>query len=671
MRHCAGGVSRPHYVGYAYGLYLYGYLYRPTEAVAGFTNPLTMEVVMKSHASNQVSLAHLVYRDACARCVAVQPDLRDEMTISSRVLHEGISFLTIALPIFGKDFERSLSEGCIGPTTFQSFRKVGRIPAFLQGIVSHVFDRGTGKLLDKTLLDVECVGAVRQIAYCFKKLELDCTEERVQAALDGFVRTERDLSEAIIQDEDTANFLAVSNLLWDIFTDVNVFELVPSHGPGATVEGVCGNAKYSWERWHERLEQYFPLLDTAYTLGGCFSRELENVTFVRVEDEAPVKVTCVPKTQKGPRIIAIEPCCMQYTQQSVRKELYDLIERSPLSAGHVNFRDQSVNRDLAMSASRDGRLATIDLSDASDRVLCDLAIRMFDCNPDLQGAILSCRSTHAKLPDGTIIGPLKKFASMGSALCFPVEAMYFYTICVVALIKAHNLPVTRRNIRRVSRDVYVYGDDILVPSTYATIVVDYLQKYHCKVNMLKSYWSGSFRESCGMDAYDGVEVTPTYIKCLHPDNKRQARELISWVETANFFYVKGYVNTSLYMFNIVERILGELPVVHENSPALGRILQAPLSTGKWNKALQRSEVRAWTAEPIRRTDRIGGYGALMKCLLIQRQQPETVNYITDTPRRTEGVSTPLTRERVQVSDHLKRSALHGAVTLKRRWVPVN
>lgn len=645
---------------------------------------------MKSHVRSQLELALHVYRDAYARCAAIKPSKRDEMTISSRVSDEGISFLTLTLPRLGKDIEKCLANGVIDSTCFRSFKKHGAIPAFLQGMLSRVFDRVTGRILNEAVLDVSCIEGLRQITRTFKKLEMDCTQNRVRSTLDSFLQDERDLSEAKFLDEDIAIFCEVSTVLWDCLSDIQVRELFPKHGPGATSESISGNQKYVWKFWHDRLEPYFPLLDTAYTLGCYGSMEFENVTIVPEDAETPGRVVPVNKDQEGPRVIVLEPCCNQYTQQGLRSELYKRIEDSELSSGHVNFTDQGINRKLALTSSLTGELATIDLKGASDRVYHDLAIEMFNCNPDLKGAILACRSTHVKMPDGTVIGPLRKFASMGSALCFPVEAMYFYTICVVALLRGQNRPVTRSEIYKLSRNVYVYGDDILVPAKWAAVVVDHLQKYHCKVNMSKSFWTGKFRESCGMDAYDGLEITPTYIRHLRPNSKRQAKDVVSWVKTANLFAKRGYVATSSYMFDVCEKILGTLPTVDERSSALGRVrqYQGTLPSGennksRWNPDTHCQEIMAWIAAPVRCTDELGGYGALMKSLLKLNGKPVgipdytqqlgvavnrvsksiPVVYLKDFELREEFIygDAPL-------EDDLQRSARHGAVTLKRRWV---
>jgi len=614
---------------------------------------------MKSNVSDYLELVQTIYIDGCAKCIADVSDLRDLETIRSRVKKEGISFLTITLPQFSRDFERSLALGFVDSTCFRSFRKHGSIPAFLQGMTSRIFDLETGRIIDdKVNIDERdvptIIEVVRQICLTFKKLELECTSARTSSALSNFIAIERSFSMFLLPKEDREKFSLVSSVLWDnLVCTICVEQLTPRHGSGATADRISGNQKYDWRKWHDRLEPYFPLIGYAFPIGiACHLEELEKVTIVSKDKEQPVRVIPVPKTLKGPRIIAIEPACMQYAQQGIRSELYNSIESYWLTRGHVNFRDQSVNQRLAIEASTTGQLATIDLSDASDRVPHDLAMEMFRSNPDLRDAIDSCRSTSAKMPDGLVIGPLFKFASMGSALCFPIEAMYFYTICVMALLCENNLPVSHSNCFKVSRDIYVYGDDIIVPTTNAMVVLEYLQKYNCKVNTSKTFWSGNFRESCGIDAYRGEEVTPTYLGMECPKNKQQSDRLISWTATANLFYKRGYWRTAQFLFSKVERILGPLPYVAEDSPVLGRsTFQDFRSIERWNKNLQRFEVKGWMPVSVYRTDKLSGYPALMKSFL-DLDRLINLSFVRDV-------------------QHLERSALHHAVALKRGWVPAS
>jgi len=617
----------------------------------------------KSVRSDLLEVALCIYNDACASCLADVSDSRDVLTLTSRVEKEGLSFLTITLPSFCKDFERSLSIGYIDSSLFRNFRKTGAIPAFLQGMLSLIFDRETGSIYDDKILFASnvvstIVASVRQICLAFKKVELACTSSRTSATFENFIAIEQSFDLFSLPREDQDFFLLVSSVLWGrMLGDLRPDMLVPRHGPGATAEGISGNQKFLPQRWHERLEPYFPFLGNAFPIGAFESEEFEKVTFVCQDEEQPVWVIPVPKTLKGPRIIAIEPVCMQYTQQAVLTSLVKRIESFFLTKGHVNFRDQSVNQNLAISSSIDGQFATIDLSDASDRVPHGLALAMFDSNPDLRDLIDSCRSRYAKMPDGRIIGPLRKFASMGSALCFPVESMYFYTICVAALLRAHNLPVSERNAFFVSRQIYVYGDDLVVPCGLASTVLDYLQRYNCKVNTSKSFYSGRFRESCGVDAFNGTLVSPVYINTVKPEDRRQVREILSWVATARHFEKKSYRMTSSLLFQKVEKILGTLPQLPDESPGLGRVHFSYDSTPKrWSAVLQRFEIKAWCTRPVFRTDKLVGYAALNKSLLGLEQKPEILNFSNSCSLSIDKLS-------------LERSALYGAVALQRRWIP--
>jgi hypothetical protein len=524
-------------------------------------------------------------------------------------------------------------------------------------MLSQLFNRETGRIYDKEKLEAVqasvIIEATRQFCLTFKKMELPCSPQRVAKTLHSYVETERSFAEFYLPTADHERFAQVSAVLWDnMLGHLRLDMLVPRHGPGITSDRTMGNQKYVWKYWHERLEPYFPVLDSAYSISAFDDGVLEKVAFLSAEQEPPVKVVTVPKTLKGPRIIAMESPCMQYTQQAIRSLLYETIENSDLTSGHVNFRDQTVNQELALMSSLTGQYATIDLKDASDRVPRELALEMFRGNPDLRDAIDACRTNSAVLPNGQVIAPLAKFASMGSALCFPIEAMYFYTICVMALLELQNLPVSHRNAYLVSRDVFVYGDDIMVPTQYAISVIDCLQKYNCKVNAAKTFLSGSFRESCGMDAYAGECVTPTYLRNDVPNNRRQAKELISWVATGNLFYKRGYWRTAQFILHKCEQSLGPLPYVSDVSPALGRVsFLGYRSADRWDGHTQSLQVRAWVPGAVYRSDRIDGYSALQKSFL----QPHYHGFTCDI---------------VEVDPlNLERFALYGAVTLQRRGVP--
>jgi hypothetical protein len=240
--------------------------------------------------SDLLEVTQAIYLDACASCLANVSDLRDLKTIRSRVKDEGVSFLTITLPQFARDFERSLANGQIDAMAFRNFRKVRGIPAFLSGILRHIFDLETGRIHDELPTDSDTVArlvdSVRQICLAFKKMELECTPARTYAAFEGFIAIEQSFDMFSLPEEELQYFDLVSSVLWDdMLGDLRLDMLLPRHGPGATAERISGNQKFIWQRWHERLELYFPFFGNAVPLGCALESGFEDVSFISQELE--------------------------------------------------------------------------------------------------------------------------------------------------------------------------------------------------------------------------------------------------------------------------------------------------------------------------------------------------------------------------------------------------
>lgn len=582
---------------------------------------------MKSHAKFRI-LCRKIFLDFTARCATEEVEFeRDLKTIESRLEHEGLSFLTITLPNFCQGIERSLEEGKVTHGNFPGWKFTKSLPSFLKGLTSAVFDLATGTvLMDPCPISLE---HIRQLTLMFKKILVDCTPDRVTKSLKDFIKTEHDLQSTMLNPDSLETFIKVSKLLWgNMFSDFKSDDLLPKHGPGSTEERIYGNRKYVHRTWTERLQPFFP-----YDSYACFNVEhaiesVDSVSFLALEEEKPVRVIPVPKTLKGPRIIAIEPVCMQYTQQAVSGYIIPKIEKHYITSGHINFSDQNVNKCLAISSSKDRKLASLDLSSASDRVPLSLVLEMLK-STEISEWILASRSRRAKVLGEVIT--LSKFASMGSALCFPIEAMYFFTVILSALLDKYKLPVTLRNIYKMSRNVYVYGDDLFVPTDEVDFVTETLTSFYCKVNVHKSFWKSNFRESCGMDVYNGHNVTPIYVRRIPPSNKGSVNEIISWVSTSNLFYKRGYWHTASFMKDCVETIMGNLPIVHETSPSLGFVSYTKCYTvNRYNKRLHRPEVLGHVVVPVYRTDKLHGYNAMVKWIL-SRNCPTKIDY-TKTPR---------------------------------------
>jgi len=520
----------------------------------------------------------------------------------------------------------------------------------------------------RTKADPDCVFAIRQICLFAKKLKLPCTRAREKAAESAFVQCESDLRSHVQVGNLADIFDSVSRIVWsDILSGGNpINEYIPKHGPGTTEEGLRGNRKYRFPSWPLRLDREFPFVQFGIGSISNFPSGLDDhpVRMTSTRDETPVRVVFVPKTQKTPRVIAIEPVCMQYMQQAIATWLVPRIELlGAYTSGHVNFRDQSVNAKMALSSSKDGKFATLDMSEASDRVSSRLVWRMLSICPEFRRQVFACRSTRATLPSGRLVH-LRKFASMGSALCFPIESMVFYIAILSIRLQKSGDSVTPHNVRKHMMGVFVYGDDLIVPTDEAPAICETLSAFALKVNAHKSFWNGNFRESCGMDAFAGVDVTPVYVRRMCPVDRTDSHGVASLVSLANQFYLKGLWGTCKFLRLEAERILGKLPTIsimsfrfleraiegrHDPVRQYAGLGWISYSNGEsangWNYALQCFKSKRWVVSPIRAPDLLQGDGALLKCFGV--------------------IGNP------DISPtHLRESVRYGNLALKRRWICV-
>ena len=548
----------------------------------------------------------------------------------SRFEHEGLSFLTITLPSFGKDFEKSLDQGGVDRSLFQGFTWQGRSPLFLKGFLDHVFDRSSGELLDAP--DIGAILSIRQLTLMFGKVLLPTSNGRYKAAMSGYVQCERDVrdSDARISSQQWEDFRRIGSLLFgqvlpyldDLILDG---QLLPKHGPGATADKLRGNTKYRQQTWPRRLEVYFPSED--YILpNDRFSDHLSTVTSLDPDAEIPVRVISVPKTQKTPRIIGIEPTAMQYCQQAVLRSLLSVLRNDKFLKRMIGFVDQETNHLLAYEGSLPtGRdLATLDLSEASDRVSNQHVRELLAPYPHLHGAVDACRSRKADV-DGHGVIRLAKFASMGSALCFPMEAMVFLTLIFMGIEQSLDSPLSTKTIQRFSRSVRVYGDDIIIPANYVQSVIGSLESFGIRVNRGKSFWNGLFRESCGKEFYSGSDVSIVRVRRELPTSLKHVQELLSAVSLRNQLYRAGYWGAVRWLDSELWKILKYFPRTLPTSPVLGRFSFLGYDTESEDPDLHRPSVKGWLVKTKLPQDNLEDYGALLKCLLSLERNDQTTS----------------------------------------------
>jgi hypothetical protein len=89
-----------------------------------------------------------------------------------------------------------------------------------------------------------------------------------------------------------------------------------------------------------------------------------------------------------------------------------------------------------------------------------------------------------------------KFSSMGNGATFGLETLIFY-----AAVRAVG-----------SKRGTAYGDDLIIESELYPALIKLLRFLGFIPNEDKSFAEGPFRESCGKDYFNGVDVTPFYLR---------------------------------------------------------------------------------------------------------------------------------------------------------------
>jgi len=212
-------------------------------------------------------------------------------------------------------------------------------------------------------------------------------------------------------------------------------------------------------------------------------------------------VMFVPKNSKTHRAIGQPVTLNSMVQLGVGDWISDR-----LRVFGIDLSDQSLNQRLAKRGSepdlhRFGPWCTLDLEMASDslaRAVCRLLL------PPEWFSFLN----RVRVPTYTLDGKVRtyeKFSAMGNGFTFPLETLVFAAAC--------HAVTGLRAVRGVSSDGFsVYGDDIVIRQSNALELSELLRFLGFRVNKEKSFWFGSFRESCGEDYVDGLNIRPAFVE---------------------------------------------------------------------------------------------------------------------------------------------------------------
>jgi hypothetical protein len=575
----------------------------------------------------------------------------DKERLAHYVKTRGLGLFTLDLPSLNSLLLRGLESGRLeleGPLSSAVSKRI-RVPKLFRGLWLRVFSRDSRLRPD---VDVTAVAFLRQFTCLGKNITVVCSPSRILATKEKYYDVERTLrgptlqwdldridvrvlqslsfADCIASGDDwtgslfysarghgenraqggerqtsDARLLGTLQQVADLFSSAIPFvEPVTysmsleaegrgigfKHGPGAVAEKLKNHEKSGFLYWPAKLQDWFPYELCGRTAGSTDPKPLNH--------EVASRLLLVPKTAKSPRIIACEPTAHQWCQQLVWKWLEEWI-RATFKGDFINFRRQEFSGRMVLSASRDRKSATVDLSDASDRLSCWTVERIFRLNPALLSVLHAARTRHLVVdnppPGSDSFIKLKKFATQGTATTFPVQSMVFLIIGLAACLTDEK--VDWQSVKKLRKKVRTYGDDIIIPTYGYVRLCRIMELLQLKVNKDKSYVTGHYRESCGVDGYLGHDVTPcspeTFVAGGPPS--RQAV-----MDTSNNLFNKGYWNAS-------DRLKSMLPIRVQRGVRIVDIREGGFAgltsfcgsdeshlVKRWNPRLHRYEGRVWS-----------------------------------------------------------------------------
>lgn len=525
-----------------------------------------------------------------------------------RVQKEGLGFVTKTLPKVGKAFDASLRDGRIHPMPVKTDRR-GSLPLFLKGLINLVFEKD-GTLLDKP--DVLAIRYIRQICFMFYKLEGDYPKSLVNECIENFVTVDAELHHCSkVSPEITSILYEASQIIGGIFRDFDCRDIIPRPGPGQTADKRALEKRYEPGVLYNTLHQVYPYYHYFYNGISHLRDSVHSYRALPRKQDGYSVLATVPKDSRGPRIICMEPSEYMWLQQGLGRKMMEHIENQTLTRGHVNFTDQTINGGLALCSSSSGDHATLDMKEASDRISKDMIDYLFMEVPDLRDRLLALSTKETKLPNGEFV-KTNKFAPMGSALCFPVMSVVHFALALSCM--KHESP--ERSHKALAKDLYVFGDDIICHSKYVQTLFENFPIYGLKFNQDKSFFKGKFRESCGVDAYDGVNVSPQRIKSIRFLSK-SGTSLVKHLAYYHGLKRRGMSNLALVWRRQIEYFYGDLPYVTRSSGVPGWIVprsQVKLcNTGfKWSRKYQTWVKRVRIIKSIQHASMIGTWERLLR-----------------------------------------------------------
>lgn len=371
------------------------------------------------------------------------------------------------------------------------------------------------------------------------KTKTETTKQQEESYIKGFLAIEHENSNYAL-DKDS-NVLRLARYLINCnpeTLDLSYLTVLKfaRHGPGACYEGYALDDKsFGLLRYdYDQLRGFIPP-DWSLAVPGTLGDYYHYQSLTQRHKYIVARLACVPKTFKGPRGVFVSPTAGIFLQLGCDGAL-----RQWYTAPRNWFNQcwipesQSQNQEAAMVGSYAKLWSTLDLKDASDRITLKLIRYLF--NRSQYKALAATRPAFVELPCGST-RRLSMLSPMGDGKTFAVLTVVCTAISLASILDAEgyslsNVP-SRNVVKRLASRLRVFGDDVAVYSQYYSAVCCGLAEAGLVVNKTKSFDRGYFRESCGIDAYHGVDITPIKQKVNLDGDIRDGKSMTALIEMHN------------------------------------------------------------------------------------------------------------------------------------------
>lgn len=220
-----------------------------------------------------------------------------------------------------------------------------------------------------------------------------------------------------------------------------------------------------------------------------------------------VKAMCVPKQLNALRVVCPERAYNAQLQNALMLCIRSFWKRRKLD-GMFCWANQELSRQAAREGAATGRFATVDSTAASDTIFRDW---MREINHPSLNFLMEYMPTHVKW--GSKVYPMEMFGTMGSPLTWYVMMVMLYVECRLSEAITHfgeEIDVLRRSVRGYIGQLFFVGDDVVLPAEWADTLMDVMRRLYRIPNAEKTFVTGPYRESCGIEALGNRDISRVY-----------------------------------------------------------------------------------------------------------------------------------------------------------------